>query len=609
MPPEIGFSQDSVKYNSSHKLMSGIDAHRAKAATLDDNLTNKDVNGYTTRECVIQLGEMGVKASELQQNFDEKLVREVRDQSSTVAGLASQEKYYQEILEFFGGKSEQNSFAHIGGKMSNALKALQSNTGQPTYTKEALRELINHTESITKLATKIKTLRSDVAQDIKASVAKTNACLQEIAESNKRINKATEKSSEHLTLEDQRRVTLQALAEQLGIRINTYSTSEIEIFDKGENNLLQRESCATISYDNSGGSSTLTIQTIDNRTVDISNSILGGSQTGELASLMQLHDKILPDLQEQLDEYTKVLRDKFNSIHNLGVSHNPSPTLTGTIGIPGISNISDSTIISGTGVVRIGTADPKTGELISHTDVTLTDGMTLQALMDSINANGYISASITADGRFRLQSNNPENGVVIGSAGSTVASLSTSSTYMPNNSTNFSHFFGLNNLFETSTQKLGGSINDISSSISVRKDIIDSNGTKISTGSLDNGTPPRNKAVVHGDTSTISLLAEAYNDSKTAFNRAGDLPSKQASLKSYAIDVINFQKKDAERTIEKLKCEKFIYTSLAKKSGEKSKVNEKQVLLELLETNKSIDILSKAMSIGYRMTDSIFKII
>lgn len=608
MPPEIGFNQDSVKYNSSHKLMSGIDAHRAKASTLDDNLTNKDVNGYTTRERLIQLGDMGVKASELQQNFDEKLVREVRDQSSTVAGLASQEKYYQEILQFFGGKSEQSSFAHIGGKMSNALKALQSNTGQPIYTKEALHELINHTESITKLAEKIKTLRSDVAQDIKVSVAKTNACLKEITESNKRINNATEKSSEHLTLEDQRRVTLQALSEQLGIRINTYSTSEIEIFDKSENNLLQRESCATITYDNAGGNSTLTIQTIDNRTVDISSSILGGNQTGELSCLMQLYDKILPDLQEQLDEYTRVLRDKFNSIHNLGVSLDPSATLTGTIGIPGISDINGSTTISGAGTVRIGTAD-STGELANYTDITLTDGMTIQALMDSINESGAIKASITDDGRFQLQSNNPGNGIVIGSVGGTVASLSTSSTYMPNNSTNFSHFFGLNNLFETGTQKLGGSIKDVSSSISVRKDIIESNGKRISTGKLDNGTPPSGKAVTSGDTDVISLLADAYNDSKTAFNRAGDLQSNQTSLKSYAIDIINFQKKDAERTIERHKSEKFIYTGLAKKSGEKSKVNEKQVLLELLETNKSIDILSKAMSIGYRMNDSIFKII
>ena len=613
MPPEIGSSQDSARYSSSHRLMSGIEAHRAKAATLDDNLTNKDVDGYITRDRVIQLdGSSGVKASQLQQNFDEKLIKEVRDQSSVVSGIATIDKYYQEILGFFGGKNEQSSFAHVGGRMSTALKALQSNPGQPIYTKEALRELINHAESITQLASKIKTLQSEVEQDITTSVAKANACLQEIASLNKSIRESTEKSSEQLTYEDQRRVTLQALAEQIGIRINTFNAFEIEIYDKSENNLLQGGNCTTISYDNAAENGVLSIKTIDNRTVDITTSILGSKQTGQLSGLMQLHDKILPDIQAQLDEYTKALRDKFNSIHNLGISRDPPATLTGTIGIPGTSAITGDVIISGTGTVRIGTADPKTGNLTNHTDIILTDGMSIQTFIDSINnaePSSGVTASITDDGRFQLKSNDAANGVVIGSVGSQTASLSASSTYSTNSGTNVSHFFGLNNLFETGAQSLGGSTSGISSSISVRQDIIESNGKRISIGSLSKKDTPTVKALASGDTSTISLLANAYNDSKISFNQTGNSPAIQTNLKAYAIDIINIQKKDAERTGGKHKSEKFVYVGLAKKSGEKSKVNEKQVLLELLETNKSIDILSKAMSIGYRMTDSIFKII
>ena len=87
MPPEIGlFNQDSVKYNAAHRLMSAIGANRDIATTLDDNLTNRDVDGYIERHRVIQLdGSSGVKASSLQQSFDEELVREVRDQSSLVS--------------------------------------------------------------------------------------------------------------------------------------------------------------------------------------------------------------------------------------------------------------------------------------------------------------------------------------------------------------------------------------------------------------------------------------------------------------------------------------------------------------------------------------------
>ncbi len=593
MPPEIGlFNQDSVKYNSAHRLMSAIDANRAKATTLDDNLTNKDVDGYIERSRVIQVdGSSGVKASELQQNFDEKLVREVRDQSSVVAGVTSLDKYYQEILGFFGGKNEQSSFAHIGGKMSDALKALQTNLGQPTYTQEALRQLINHAESITRLASKLKTLSREVEGDITASVAKTNACLQEIASLNISIRNTPEKSSEQLTYEDQRRVTLQALAEQLGIRTCSFNGLETEIFDKGNNNLLQGGDCAAISYNNSTGNSALSVQTIDNRTIDISASLLESQQTGQLAGLMQLHDTIIPDLQAQLDEYTRALRDKYNSIHNLGVSLDPPTTLTGTIGVPGAANMTASTVISGRGTVRIGTADPKTGKLASYADFGLSDGLTIQNLIDQINGSNPdlgITASLTDDGRFQLTSNNT-NGVVIGSAGDQIASISASSTYNPSTGTNASHFFGFNNLFETGTQGLGGSSSDISSSIAVRKDIVESSGKRISCGILNQNATIGKKAMNTGDTSTISLLATAYTDSKTSF-KAGDT-TIQTNLKMYAIDMINTQKTDAERTANKLKSEKFVYVGLAKKSGEKGKVNEKQVLLDLLETNRSIDIL------------------
>ena len=421
-----------------------------------------------------------------------------------------------------------------------------------------------------------------------------------------------EKSSEQLTYEDQRRVSLQALAEQLGIRTSTLNAFDVEIFDKSENNILQGGNCATIRYDDSKGASALSIQTVDNRTVDISTSILGNGQTGRLSGLMQLHDKVLPDLQAQLDEYTRALRDTFNSIHNLGVSLDPPSTLTGTVGVPGISDITGNTAISGMGTVRIGTADPITGELSQHVDIDLTSVATIQDLMDRINyldPGSGVVASITDDGRFQLKSNNPSLGVVIGSVEKQIASLSTSSTCNVNNSTNVSHLFGLNNLFETNEQSLGGSSKGISSSIAVRKDIVESHGSRLSCGKLDGNINFTGKALNSGDSSTISLLANAYNDSNTSFNQTPMSSATRTNLKSYAIDIINMQKVDTERTVEKLKSEKFVYIGLAKRSGEKSKVNEKQVLLDLLETNKSIDILSKAMSISFRMNDSIFKII
>jgi flagellar hook-associated protein 1 FlgK len=605
--------QDPVRYRPIDVLQNAVRAHKDIAAVLDKNLASKDVEGYVTRErLILQNGSSGVKTSELMQRIDENLMKEIRQQGSQVNCTDVIDKYRKNILDFFGARGEKSSFSHIGGEMANKLMALKTSPGEEAFSEDALKGLMDHASSIKQLSSKIKNLQAEIGNDITNTVDSVNKSLSEIAQLNHLIKRATENSNEFLTCQDQRRVALQVLAEQINIRVNTFNINEIEIFDGNGNILLQGEQVSNVSYDNFNNDGTLTIKTIDLRTIDLSETLLGDNQTGRLSGLMQLHGKILPGLQAQLDEYTRSLRDSFNKIHNLGVSIDPPSILTGSIGVPGSAELTGGTVISGSGTVRIGSVDSKTGKLAGYTDILLKDNMTVQDLISAINSanpSSCVIASITSDGRFQLEAETPSLGVVIGSVGeSSIASLSASATYDAGNGTNLSHFFGLNNLFETGTKSLGGPINGISSSISVRKDITESLGNRISRGKLSNKSDPYGQASEKGDVSTISLLSEAYRDSNTLFNNTPISAATRKSLTSFADGMVDLQKKEVERTAIKLIKDKSVYTGLSKAASDISSVNEEKVLFDLLETNKSIDVLTKAMLISNKMNDAIFNL-
>ena len=600
---QVGQSQVAVK--------SAFIAQQEKAAVLARNLQSKDVEGYVTVDCQIQSdGDRGVKLSELHQRVDETLITTIRQQNSRVCGTDSINQHYKEIIKAFGVKGEENSFAHRGLTMAGAILSYTKHFGDAIHSQDALQGMINNTKSINQISDKIQHTRGAIRGDITHSTKIVNDVLQEIVELNKEIKLAIGESRDTFTFENQRRIALQSLSEQLGIKVNPYGTGEIEIYDDNNNILLQGQEKSTLEFSSTNSVNSLTIKTIDNRSVDISSSIYKKDQTGRLAGLSRLHDEILPGLEGQLDEYTKVMRDSFNAVHNLGVSINPPSVLTGTVGLPGISTFTSATTISGSGTVRIGSADPKTGELSGYTDIQLRDGMSVQDLIGSINGGSSgVTASITADGRFQLQSTNPNQGVVIGSVGTQIASLSTSSTYNARSGTNVSHFFGLNNLFETGDQSVGGPITGISGRLSVRQDIIESSGQKISCGTLSSNATPPTKVLEPGDVSILSKMADIYNNPSTSFSGTPISASTVTSLQSYANVIIKQHTQAVEYNSDRLKIEKFVYEGLSSQAKSKSAVDEKETLQNLMDIQSSINTLLQVMALFKKMNELVFDIV
>jgi len=590
-----------------------MQAQQIKAGMHQQNLASENDPAYIRLDCQIKSDRIGVTTSELQQCIDENLIKEIRSQNSRVCGLDSINKYYTDVVEFFGGRDEQSSFAHIGQEMTLALKSFALSSTNPSAMQDALVGLQKHAKSITQLAARIQTLQGTIEGDITQSVSIANGAIQRITELNKEIKDAANASKDTFQYENQRRQEMQLLSEQLGLHVIPFDVNQNAIYDRNGNVLVMGEQGSSLDYTKITGTQTLSINTIDSRSIDVSTSIHAHEKTGRLAGLMRLTDDILPGLQAQLDEYTRVMRDTYNQIHNLGISMNPSATLTGSIGVPSAPELTDGTVISGVGTVRIGLFDPSTKFLTSYTDIPLTENMTVGALLASINSansTSGVTASITADGRFQLESNTPTHGVVIGSVGDTIASLSATSAYDGSIGTNLSHFFGLNNLFETGTQILGGPVKGISSSLSVRHDISASSGAKISHGILLNNEVIRSDQIVlePGNIEILTSLANAYDNPHNQFNRTSLSAPMRISLNSYSNILIKQRKEDVERNAEELKSETFIYERLSRSAKAISGVNKEQTLKDILDVNTSISFLVRAMSLANKMFQELLKI-
>jgi flagellar hook-associated protein 1 FlgK len=156
-----------------------------------------------------------------------------------------------------------------------------------------------------------------------------------------------------------------------------------------------------------------------------------------------------------------------------------------------------------------------------------------------VNENGS-PVSAGTNGYLKLTTNsNSDYGVVIDELNSTEVGLpSTPSGSVTNRG--FSHFFGLNNLYEPHTSTAGSAVN-----MSVRSDIL-SDPSNLQTASLNLSNQPTDPTsavytyeVGIGDNSVVSNIA-SINNNDVNFDAAGRLPSITTTISAYSADIIGY---------------------------------------------------------------------
>jgi flagellar hook-associated protein 1 FlgK len=394
-----------------------------------------------------------VKIEEIQRISNAFLDVEVLRANSSAARFDVQSDIMKQLNTSLGQPGDGQS---IGSQLSAVYAAL----GQASLDPTSLASRLGTAGKFQALAASISDLSGAVAdqrtstnQQIGGAVSEANTLIKQIYDLNPSIHQATLAGDTASPLLDERDTLVKQLSQLVDVRTAQQPDGRLYV-STTDGVQLVGDSYAQLSYSPGIGPAfpPITVQNISGQTglpIDSPRTFDPHATQGEIAGLIELRDGTLVSLGEELGALAQSVSLAFNATHNASTAVPPPLSMTGRA-----TGLLSTDTLNFTGATTIGIVDANSGALQhkvaidfgagtlsvdggASSAIGATVGSFVAALNTALGANG--SATFT-NGALKISATG-SNGVVIADE--------------PGNATSrgglgFSHFFGLNDLFEAS---------------------------------------------------------------------------------------------------------------------------------------------------------------
>jgi flagellar hook-associated protein 1 FlgK len=296
-------------------------------------------------------------------------------------------------------------------------------------------------------------LRTSTNQQIGGAVSDANVLIKKIFDLNPSIHQALLTGDTASPLLDERDTLVKQLSELVDVRTVQQTDGRLYVSTTDGVQLVS-DNYAQLAYSPTVGPAfpPITVQTVNGQTglpIDTPRTFDPHAKQGKIAGLVELRDGTLVSLGEELGALAQSVSLAFNATHNANTAVPPPQSMTGRQ-----TGLLSTDSLSFTGATTIGVVDATSGTLQhkiaidfgagtlsvdggAPSAIGATVGSFVAALNTALGANG--SATFT-NGVLKVSATG-SNGVVIGDE--------------PGNATSrggigFSHFFGLNDMFDAS---------------------------------------------------------------------------------------------------------------------------------------------------------------
>jgi flagellar hook-associated protein 1 FlgK len=592
-------------------LLSKIQTDRKQTQLTSANIARANVEGYTRKvaheeKIVINNAVTGVKQSQVERVIDPVLQKEVRTQNSKLGKSAWLQEYYTNISQLLGSKGEQSSFVHNLNNFAAQMTQVASIT-DGNKKREAVQQAVTLCGQLNNISDHINQLRGQTDQELANAIDQLNSMMTSMEDFNRQIVSLSINNQDAKNLEDERDLIIHNAAELCGIKIyDGQFKNKTLALESGD---MLATSTATFSLNYTAATYVAPGDGLSNITNAFGTNITDTFTNGRISGLLELRNKILPNIQAELDELTRVVRDTTNALHNEAAALGGDSTLMGlryAPGVPAAVLLSGTTDISGQGTVRIGVTD-RDGTLLDYKDVPLTDGMTVGGLVATINSTPYVIGDATGaftvtqlpTGELQIIST-ANKSVAIGAAGTLKPTLSATTTYNDTQAYGLSHFFGLNNLFDTGNKVASPTAQiGIANSISVRPSIY-ANISNLSVGRLSHLTPPpTGKGLgLRANDATVALeIGDTLARGTLNFLTVGALKASNISTTEYATRIMSLVQAEIAQSKSTQQITQRVYDELTTLTQQKSGVEPAEEIMRVFELTNSINLASKSLNI------------
>jgi flagellar hook-associated protein 1 FlgK len=318
--------------------LSGLLVSQKALEVVSNNLANINTPDYSVKvvnqeDLVLAGAGAGVQIGSITRSVDESLNTTLRNASSLLNQLQTTDTYNTQLQSLFGQPGDADSLSTQLQDLADALQSQTATGGQAPSASVQAASLV--TGTLQSLSDSIQSLRTQADQQISQDVGTVNTTLQNIATLNNQIAVNAVAGVSTGDLEDQRDAALDTLSTYMNYvsfnrpdgTIALYTAQGTPLLETQPETLVHAAAASVqpqMAYSAAGESP---LQGITVNGTDITSQIT----TGQIASLLQLRDGSLPNLQSQLDTLAQTLQTSLNQASNAGTSYpNGGQSLTGT---------------------------------------------------------------------------------------------------------------------------------------------------------------------------------------------------------------------------------------------------------------------------------------
>ena len=301
--------------------LAGINATQQALSVVAGNVANANTAGYVEESLnqveIAPAGQPGtsVDTTTINRNLNTLLQSQVWTETSGDSYADTAAQLYQQLQQIYGTPGSSTSFDAVFDNFTNALQALSTSPSSYSAHAGVIGSAQALAQNLNAMTTSIQQLRTQAEAGIASDVQAANTALQQIAEINGQLQDAPQDSTT-ATLEDQRDQDIAQLTQLMNVNVVQNPNDQISIFTSTGQQLVAGPQASQLSFNDAGtltatdlwsanpsqdGAGTITLTLPGGGTTDLvaTNAI----QSGQIGAYLQMRDAILPQAQEQLDEF------------------------------------------------------------------------------------------------------------------------------------------------------------------------------------------------------------------------------------------------------------------------------------------------------------------
>lgn len=395
---------------------SALNAQQRGIDVTAHNIANVNREGYSRQTAVLEarlpspyqglIMGRGVEVDQVVKSSDQFIENRLMQEKSNMASASEMERYMQ-ILEGFFNENSDTSFSAMLADFWNEWYDI-SNNPSGTSERTSLYELsMLLAEQFNDFRSDLTQTETDLTNAVSSGLETINKITNEIAQLNDQIV-GMETSNVSNDLRDKRNALVSELNEYMDVKGFEQSNGSLTVVSAKGCTLVQNDSNYELEMGGSAGDRVIWKDS-SGRDVDITNYI----SDGKLGGWLDMRDEVVAKYQLDLDALAKELIWTVNQQHSQGV------------GLAGFSSVTGSFAVSDTGE-EIGTIDSdldfydrisdgtfnvwvydSSGAVVGGAANSITidadaGGTTLNSLRSDINAIANITATVTTDGKLKI---------------------------------------------------------------------------------------------------------------------------------------------------------------------------------------------------------------